>query len=197
MGIKNWEEIMTSTKRTLAEVEAEIASVKAQLESCRGSETEVYARIVGYYRAVRNWNKGKRDEFNHRKLFEVKETEEACVKEEMPAQKSLTLTKEEVKSETLVSAETDDWHYELFTRPGCPHCPPVQDFITNSELEGKSINVDTDEGMNLAAERGVFSTPTVIFYNSNGASLARAHTVDELLSLVKTQSTKCRMAQIA
>lgn len=35
------------------------------------AETEVYARIVGYYRAVRNWNNGKREEFNERKMFAV------------------------------------------------------------------------------------------------------------------------------
>jgi len=33
-------------------------------------ETEVYARIVGYYRPVKNWNKGKAEEFRHRREFE-------------------------------------------------------------------------------------------------------------------------------
>ena len=54
--------------RTLQEIEDEIARTQAELASVQGTETEVYARIVGYYRAVRNWNRGKRDEFNHRKL---------------------------------------------------------------------------------------------------------------------------------
>lgn len=36
--------------------------------SC-GSETEVYSRIVGYYRPVKNWNKGKKKEFFERKVF--------------------------------------------------------------------------------------------------------------------------------
>ena len=35
-----------------------------------GKETEVYARIVGYYRPVKNWNKGKAEEFRHRREFE-------------------------------------------------------------------------------------------------------------------------------
>jgi len=35
-----------------------------------GKETEVYARIVGYYRPVKNWNKGKAEEFRHRTDFE-------------------------------------------------------------------------------------------------------------------------------
>ncbi len=33
------------------------------------SKTEVFSRIVGYYRPVSNWNKGKREEYNHRIEF--------------------------------------------------------------------------------------------------------------------------------
>lgn len=33
------------------------------------NETEVYARIVGYYRPVKNWNDGKRAEYKNRKEF--------------------------------------------------------------------------------------------------------------------------------
>jgi anaerobic ribonucleoside-triphosphate reductase len=32
---------------------------------------EVYSRIVGYFRPIRNWNKGKRQEFVERKSYEV------------------------------------------------------------------------------------------------------------------------------
>ena len=34
-----------------------------------GAECEVYARIVGYYRSVRNWNKGKKEEYRERVMF--------------------------------------------------------------------------------------------------------------------------------
>ncbi len=36
-----------------------------------GAETEVYSRVVGYLRPVAQWNKGKREEFKHRKTFVV------------------------------------------------------------------------------------------------------------------------------
>ena len=48
--------------KTLEQVEREMAETKAALENVHGTETEVYARIVGYYRAVKHWNNGKRDE---------------------------------------------------------------------------------------------------------------------------------------
>ena len=31
-----------------------------------GKETEVWSRVVGFYRPVQNWNKGKQSEFNER-----------------------------------------------------------------------------------------------------------------------------------
>ncbi|HSA34003.1 MAG TPA: anaerobic ribonucleoside-triphosphate reductase [bacterium] len=36
-----------------------------------GERTEVYSRVVGYYRPVQNWNKGKKEEFEARKTFKV------------------------------------------------------------------------------------------------------------------------------
>ena len=56
-------------KRSVEEIDAEIAQVKAELAECKGADCEVYARIVGYYRSVKNWNKGKREEYGERKLF--------------------------------------------------------------------------------------------------------------------------------
>lgn len=32
-------------------------------------KTEVYSRIVGYYRPVQSWNKGKREEFSQREYI--------------------------------------------------------------------------------------------------------------------------------
>jgi len=34
-----------------------------------GKDTEVWSRVVGYYRPVQNWNKGKKEEFKQRKPF--------------------------------------------------------------------------------------------------------------------------------
>jgi anaerobic ribonucleoside-triphosphate reductase len=30
---------------------------------------EVYSRVVGYFRPVNQWNRGKQEEFNERKVF--------------------------------------------------------------------------------------------------------------------------------
>ncbi len=38
-----------------------------------GKETEIYSRVVGYLRPVKQWNNGKQAEFDMRKAFDVKE----------------------------------------------------------------------------------------------------------------------------
>ncbi len=32
---------------------------------------EVYSRVVGYFRPINQWNKGKREEFNDRVTFKI------------------------------------------------------------------------------------------------------------------------------
>ena len=34
-----------------------------------GKKTEVYSRVTGYFRPVANWNKGKQEEFQERKMY--------------------------------------------------------------------------------------------------------------------------------
>ena len=49
------------------------------LESKR-TECEVYSRFVGYLRPVKQWNKGKQQEFSDRKMFKIMEKKEMAVK---------------------------------------------------------------------------------------------------------------------
>ncbi len=34
---------------------------------------EVYSRVVGYFRPVNQWNKGKQEEFRERKVYRVEQ----------------------------------------------------------------------------------------------------------------------------
>lgn len=53
-----------------------------------GMATEVYSRVVGYYRPIQNWNKGKREEFAHRKTFKLTE-------ETVKTEKTISMRREE------------------------------------------------------------------------------------------------------
>ena len=170
-------------KRTIEAIEKEIAETKAELEDVHGTETEVYARIVGYYRAVKNWNKGKKDEFSHRKLFTLDDSEYTISSADSPCQCSeiqAVIRQEQYENTETASSGS---RYELFTRRTCPNCPPVKEFMQAIPLEGTEIDVDTEEGLSSAASKGVFAPPTVIVYGENGAEIARGHNVEELTAI--------------
>lgn len=39
----------------------------------KGIQTEVYSRVVGYFRPIQNWNEGKKQEFFDRHMYNIKE----------------------------------------------------------------------------------------------------------------------------
>ncbi len=39
-------------------------------------KTEVYSRVVGYYRPIQDWNEGKREEFKERRYLKIEEEKE-------------------------------------------------------------------------------------------------------------------------
>lgn len=41
-------------------------------EHTRRVPVETYSRVVGYFRPVNQWNKGKREEFNERVEYKIK-----------------------------------------------------------------------------------------------------------------------------
>jgi ribonucleoside-triphosphate reductase len=149
--------------RDVETITKEIEELKARLANAKGTQTEVYTRIVGYYRSLRNWNKGKREEYTQRLPFQV----EAPSGQEAGA------------SGTLKGIAA----YRYFYRAGCPNCPPVREFVSRLPLKGRPVDVDTEEGLNEARETGVQSTPTVVFYDSEGRARLRGYSVRELEEL--------------
>ncbi len=67
-----------------------------------GEETEVYSRIVGYYRPVQNWNLGKKSEFNERRMFSLEKAsvkvDEGAPKRRSPRRKTAAAAHEEKKA---------------------------------------------------------------------------------------------------
>lgn len=173
--------------RDLETVEAEIAKTKEALENVRGTETEVYARIVGYYRSVRNWNKGKRDEYNHRKMFVYGGSADDPKREAAPVMQEETVS----EAAQVVVSDSDIISYEFFARKTCPNCPPVKAYLAGVSLPGTYVDVDSEEGLARAAELGVFAAPTVIMYNAAGEEVARAHNAQELDAALHAAPVAC------
>ncbi len=175
--------------RTITEIDADIAKVREEMAVARGRPTEVYARIVGYYRSVRNWNRGKREEYNHRKLFVA---DEARIESHLPRDGAAVRTDDAARvaavsavTATASAGETSGvaTGYELFVRKTCPNCPPVKEACTALPLSGELVDVDTDAGRASAEHYGVYSAPTAIFFDEAGNEVGRAHSVRELRTL--------------
>lgn len=183
-------------KNSLAEVEAQIAETKKELKNVHGTEAEVYARIVGYYRPVRNWNKGKSDEYKTRELYQIDDcvTNDKITIEIQEEPKETEKTIEVQNEATLFDKEpqieqkaeqNSSLRYEFFSRTTCPNCPPVRAFLANKITDKVvSVDVDTEKGLARASELGVFAAPTVILFNGSN-EIGRAHSTNELEDLVK------------
>jgi len=141
---------------------------------------EVYSRVVGYFRPVHNWNDGKREEFNDRVAF----SEKASL--ENPKAKGAVMP--------LVGGGTESIDsYKIFTFPHCDKCEEVKEFLSNGEIEGKTIDLKSPEGnkefrqhytdksirSNIKREEdGTLKLPIVMFMG-NGCVVSTAQGIEE------------------
>ena len=161
-----------------------------------GGEAEVYTRIVGYYRSVRNWNRGKQEEYGLRQLFNEPDAADGqpsadnTLKVEVEDSKVMEtysggqLTLDSVPDTVRPSSDpTEALSYLLFYRSQCPNCPPVKAYMERLELQGRLVNVDTAEGIAEAAAHGIMAAPTVVFFDAEGNETVRAFSTSELRQL--------------
>ena len=122
-----------------------------------GEATEVYSRITGYYRPVRNWNDGKSQEYKERKLYDIANS---------VMKRSAVITED-----ARVYGETDEGMAEiekimLFTTKTCPNCR-----IATSILDKCGIaytKVDAEENAALSESYGVCQAPTLVVVTADG-----------------------------
>lgn len=180
-------------------IEKKLTALKADLASVQGTPTEVYSRIVGYYRSVKNWNAGKREEFSHRATYQLPsgvpsalgkeagpETAPACghaLLWEHPAEHPDLFTGEESPTLRDVMGPAS---YLLFTRRSCPNCPAVREYLEGTGLLGREADVDTPQGLDLARTYGVLSCPTAVLRDLEDREVYRAYSVTELRAFLET-----------
>lgn len=63
--------LLETAEERIDAIDKEMQDLKYKLYEVKGTLTEVYTRIVGYYRNVNNWNPGKKDEYGIRQVFDV------------------------------------------------------------------------------------------------------------------------------
>lgn len=55
----------------LEQIENKLTELKKALSEVEGTKCEVYARITGHYQPLKNWNRGKSEEYKQRKVYDV------------------------------------------------------------------------------------------------------------------------------
>ena len=121
-----------------------------------GKETEVYSRITGYYRPVKNWNDGKSQEFKDRKVYNI---ETSVLKKE-----------DALASESAENCECccgDAEKVLLFTTETCPNCKLAVQWLDKAGISYEKLFVS--ENPDLAKELDLKQAPTLVAYKNGEA----------------------------
>ena len=133
-----------------------------------GEETEVYSRITGYYRPVKNWNDGKLQEFKERKVYDV---EHSHVKQE-----NFRETEQEEEQRIFEEVNTEEGKVLLFTTKTCPNCKLAKDSLEKANISYEVV--DAGENEELVRKYGVMQAPTLIVVKEEGVQkLANASNI--------------------
>ena len=140
-----------------------------------GKATEVYSRITGYYRPVRNWNDGKSSEFENRKTYEPEELfsvnrnllEEAGVDE--PRVGTQTLGR--ANRVEAPKSNSDAEKVILVTTKTCPNCQAAKNYLNQAGIEYDVILADEADGAEIAVKYNISAAPTLIVQSGEEAEL--------------------------
>ena len=117
-----------------------------------GKETEVYSRITGYYRPVKNWNAGKSQEFKERKTYNIEKSVETLG------------TKADVVCEVQNNTPKVD-EILLFTTKTCPNCKMAKIMLDAAGIKYKVI--DAEDNIETTKQFKVTKAPTMIVPSEN------------------------------
>lgn len=120
-----------------------------------GAETEVYSRITGYYRPVKNFNDGKAQEFKDRKEYVIersilKRKGAVNVPESVGAVKSGAVTQEVL----------------LFATRTCPNCKMAERFLSEAGIAYKKVIADEEPAM--VEFYDIHQAPTLVVTGGEG-----------------------------
>jgi ribonucleoside-triphosphate reductase len=163
--------------RTLEEVEQDLTQARETLSSVEGTPAEVYSRIVGYYRSVRNWNRGKREEYGERRLYDLSRLDFSGRAGVSPSHTATVACATMVACAATAAQDAtvqDAARLLLFWRPACPVCPSAKEAAGRLGIPVDLVNADTEAGFAEAIKRNVLATPTAILLSAEGAEIGRA-----------------------
>ena len=124
-----------------------------------GKETEVWSRITGYYRPVKNWNNGKTQEFKERKTYDISNStlKQAHFAKDLKEEQEECIIK--VK-ESYNEVDKKNAKIYLFSTVTCPNCKMAKTLL-------KQANIDYEEKLAsenilLVEKYDIHTAPTLV-----------------------------------
>ena len=114
-----------------------------------GKDTEVYSRITGYYRPVKNWNDGKAQEYKDRKEYDIAYS--------LSKFNGKALQQDEVEEKAACVLE--DGLY-LFSTTTCPNCRMAKNFLNQAGLAFNEVIAN--DNPELTKQLNITQAPTLV-----------------------------------
>ena len=140
-----------------------IAGEHFNCPSC-GQPAEVYSRITGYYRPVKNWNVGKSQEFKDRKEYGTED-----------------LFSSPSKGGATKSDNSKNLGLLFFTTKTCANCDAVKKALDESGIEYSAM--DAAEHQDLVDKFGIMQAPTLVY--SQGDSTIKYSGLSNIMQYLK------------
>ena len=115
-----------------------------------GKETEVYSRITGYYRPVKNWNDGKSQEYRERKTYDIANS---VLTHEGPIGADCGC--DDAAGENTLA----DGVY-LFKSATCPNCKIAEALLDKAGIEYNKVLAE--QNVALTESLGIKQAPTLV-----------------------------------
>ena len=134
-----------------------------------GKPTEVYSRITGYYRPVKNWNDGKVQEFHDRKTYDITGNmpgKYVVNPEANPCENGSCYTPQVTPAASQASEEITD--ITLVATKTCPNCKMAVRFLTDANI--KFTEIFADEHPDIVSRYDITSAPTLLVPGSEGVA---------------------------
>ena len=134
-----------------------------------GEDSEVFSRITGYYRPLKNWNDGKLQEYKQRKEYvpgkgmphesqeEHKGSDDCAHKDacEIHFQENEKWTNKQINKKAI-----------LFKTATCPNCRIATNYLEKAGFDYEAVLANENQEMTM--EYGVKQAPTLIVFNDDG-----------------------------
>jgi anaerobic ribonucleoside-triphosphate reductase len=145
-----------------------------------GQATEVYSRITGYYRPVKNWNNGKAQEYKDRVVYDIATS---MKKHENDAPK--VFRSPEKTCESCEAPATNDG-VTLFSTKTCPNCKMAAMFLDKAGI--KYDVVYADENRDLVEKFEIKQAPTLVV--TAGGKTEKIVNLSNIKLFIDSQSVK-------